>query len=140
MPGIIAHRLQLHRMCRGAVPCLSGSRRGCTACSLPTSPISASTPRIPLLSSACRAHPALQPSHRRRQRELLPCQTHAHRDQDESRPIAAVILLRQLLFSANSVQDLSHWHFKWEMTVLIPTCQQGASPSALGSILVSNTV
>lgn len=86
----------------------TSSRRGCTACSFPTSAISASTLQIPLLSSTCRAHLALQPSHHRPQRELLPCQTCAHRDQDESRPIATAILHRQLPFSANSVQDFSH--------------------------------
>lgn len=113
----------------------TSSRRGCTPCSPPTS-----TPQIPLLSSTCCARPALQPSHHRPQRELSPCQICAHRDQDESRPLAAAILHRQLPSSANSVWDFSHWHLKWEMTVLIPTRQQGPTTSALGSILVSNTV
>lgn len=117
--------------------CLSGSHRGCTACSPPTSAISTSTLQISLFSSTHHAYPALQPSH---QRELLPCQTHTYRDQDENGPAAAAILHRQLLFSSNSVQDSSHWRFKWEMIVLIPTCQQGATPSTFGSILVSNTV
>lgn len=117
--------------------CLSGSHRGCTACSPPASAISTSTLQISLVSSTHHADPALQPSY---QRELLPCQTHTCRGQDESGPTAAAILRGQLLFSAISVQDSSHWHFKWEMIVLILTCQQGATPSAFGSILVSNTV
>lgn len=122
------------------IPGSTSSRRGCTACSPPTSAISTSTLQIALLISVSPAHPAFQPSHHRPQKELLPCQTSAHRDQDESRPTATTVLHRQLPFSANSVQDFSHWHLKWEMTVPIPTCQQGATTSALGSILVSNTV
>lgn len=118
----------------------TSSRRGCTACSPPTSAIPASTLQILLLSSACHACPALQPSHHRPQRELLPCRACRHRDRNESRPIAAAILHRQLPFSANSIQDFSHWHLKWEMTVLIPTCQQEANTFALGSVLGSNTV
>lgn len=118
----------------------TSSRRGCTPRSPPTSTISTSMLQIPLLSSTCCARPALQPSHRRPQRELLPCQICAHRDQDESSPMAASILHRQLPSAANSAWDFSHWHLKWETTVLIPTCQQGPTTSALGSILVSNTV
>lgn len=117
--------------------CLSGSHRGHTACSPPTSASSTSTLQISLVSSTHHAYPALQPSY---QRELLLCQTHTYMDQDESRPPAAAILHRQLLLSSNSVQDSSHWHFKWEIIALIPTCQQGVTPCTFGSILVSNTV
>lgn len=117
--------------------CLLGSHRGCSACSPPTSALSTPTLQIALVSSTHRACPALQPGY---QRELLLCQTHTHRDQDESRPAATAALHRQLLLSSNSVQDSSHWHFKWEMIALIPTCQQGATPSNFGSVLVSNTL
>lgn len=63
------------------------------------------------------------------------------REQDESRPIAPALLRRQLPISANSVQDyFFSQDLNWEMAVMIPTCQEGATISALRPVLVSNTL
>lgn len=111
-----------------------GSRWGCTARSLPPLLVPHPLCRFPYQQCPPGVPCPVLPS----KHSPEGSRHHAKpRERDESRPIAPA----PLPISANSVQDyFFSQDLNWEMAVMIPTCQEGAPISALGPILVSNTL